>query len=196
MFKKKVDFQPELNAANELISQFKFRDSDGVKTLSTDVIESYLKDYRSLSETINRKEANESEKNCVPSQLSEMMEELKSCIVYQYMRNFSIYSNNSIRAKELSDLPATIEEVEHEFITKVNSAQKYFGKFLEGEFHFGITVTEMYEPHSIAEILEVLTNGKGNWTSYKIDLGCPQPLYKNRFNDILRKCIENYISEA
>lgn len=196
MFKKKVNFQPELDTAKELIAQFKFQDSNGVKTLSTDVIESYLKDYRSLSETINKKKANESEKSCMPNQLSEMMEELKSCIFYQYMRNFSVYSNNSIRAKELSDLPATIEEVEHEFTTKVNSAQKYFGKFLEGEFHFGITVTEMYEPHSIAEILEALTNEKNNWTSYKINLGCPQPLYKDRFNDILKRCIENYISEA
>lgn len=196
MFKKKVNFQPELDTANELITQFKSQDGNGVKTLSTDVIESHLKDYRSLSETINKKKANESKKSCMPKQLSDMMEELKNCIVHQFMRNFSVYSNNSIRAKELSDIPATIEKVEHEFITKVNRAQNYFGKFLEGEFHFGITVTEMYEPHSIAEIREALTNVKNNWASYQIDSGCPQPLYKDKFNDILKRCIENYISEA
>lgn len=184
----------ELEKVTELINKFSEESNDGYKTIGLATIEYYLEELKHLyKSTIANFEPCSKKDRETFKILMTKSDQLKGDIIYQYMRNFSIFENNLICAKELSEIPATIEEVEKQFLSKVISALEYFGAFVQKEIHLGITASEKFEPHSIEEIIKFTQKNKTNWTLYTINSGCPQPLYKERFNILLKKGINAYI---
>lgn len=188
--KKKTDFQDEIRKAKELVSQMRFQSSDGKKTLSIESIEKFLREYRALSAIITDKKENP------PNDLVKMMEDFEGLIYYQYFRVFSINENTSIRAESPGEIQKAINDVENEFLKNIAKAQKYFGSFLEGEFHYGKKVSVMNKPNSVKEMIEKLKFEKEDWTKYVILESRPQPLYRELYNMMLKKCIKSWIKSA
>lgn len=192
MFRNK--FRNEVDRINNLSSRFKFDSTDGFDTISVEALEYYLTEIRTLTRMVNFTKSNGKKNDSVTLELFQNeVEVLKGKIYHQYMRNFGVYDNTSVRSNNVSDIPDVVKKVKEQFVAKINEAHSYFGKFIEGSFHFGFKAGENLMPHSIEELLKAVE--KTTWDACKITSGFPQVPYQERFNKILNKAIKSYVED-
>lgn len=186
---KSGPFKLELDTAIHLNEQMFSESAHGYTTLPIKRIEHYLENYRTLWQAVKHKI---DDSNKAPASLTQSMHAIEIIISSQFMRIFSARENASVQATKPEDLTDAIDSVEKTFIACVEKAQKYFGDFLTGDFHFGTTTTEELEPHSVEEILNLINTSK-KLCNYEIHYGYPQPQFRARFNKMLEQCVKNFI---
>lgn len=122
---------------------------------------------------------------------NDLLKRITQKLIDCYCRHFTVNKNSSIKAEKLEQIPDAINQIEKEFENRAKTALEYFNPILNQDFHFGIKVTELIAPHSIKEIIN--NNSRFDWIRHVILSAYPQPLYRDRYNLILKKGVEMYI---